>query len=69
MVATCLMVGFLIDVAVPADINIIVKERGKNLKASRAKNKLWNIKFVVIPGLLAAYSTKLSTYLTEIPRG
>ena len=65
--------GILIDVAIPADINIIEKEKEKILKYQDLRielQKLWNIKLKVIPvviGSLDAYTGNLMSYLTEIP--
>ena len=63
----------LIDVSIPANINIIEKEKEKVLKYQDLwieSQKLWNIRLKVFQlfwGSLGAYTTKLSSYLTEIP--
>ena len=44
--------GFLIDIAIPADINIVEKEKEKILKYQDSwveLQKLWNIKLKIIP--------------------
>ena len=47
--------GYLIDVSIPADVNIIEKENEKILKYQDLRielQKLWNIKLKVIPIVL-----------------
>ena len=62
-----------VDVSIPADVNMIEKDKEKILKYQDLRielQKLWNIKLKVIPiilGSLGTYTTDVLSYLMEIP--
>ena len=62
------------DVAIPADINIVAKEREKIIKYQQLRlelEKLWSIKLTIIPIVietLGSYTSNLHSYLTDLLR-
>ena len=48
----------IIDIAVPGDVNVVNKERGKRERypeLARELRKIWSVKTQVIPAVVGAY--------------
>ena len=65
--------GIILDVAIPADINIATKEQEKVVKYQQLRlelEKLWNVKFTIIPivvGALGSFTPNLLSNLKQLP--
>ena len=65
--------GIIIDVAIPADINIVSKEKEKVMKYQQLRiqlEKLLNVKFTIVPvliGALGSFTSSLLPYLKQLP--
>ena len=65
--------GIIVDVAIPADVNIVSKEKEKIMKYQQLRielEKLWNVKFTIVPvviGALGSFTPNLQQYLNQLP--